>query len=199
MKVILIRHGMTPGNEKRQYIGRTDQGLSEKGRLEAERRLKDFSVKIVFTSDRRRTVETAKILFPNSEIKRFENLNEMDFGDFEEHNYLDLEKNEVYRAWVEGGCLGRCPNGEMLQEFEQRVWKGFRHIIESYQCFDICYFVVHGGTIQAILNRLSCGKRGFFSYHAEHLAGYEAEIEWTEKQEAKMIWVKEFEVAPSDL
>lgn len=34
--VILIRHGMTAGNEKRQYIGRTDEVLCEKGKQQAE-------------------------------------------------------------------------------------------------------------------------------------------------------------------
>ena len=31
MKVILIRHGKTPGNLLKQYIGRTDQSLAEEG------------------------------------------------------------------------------------------------------------------------------------------------------------------------
>ena len=30
MEVILIRHLATPGNEKRQYIGRTDEPLSDR-------------------------------------------------------------------------------------------------------------------------------------------------------------------------
>ena len=30
MKIMLIRHFATPGNEKRQYIGSTDEVLSEK-------------------------------------------------------------------------------------------------------------------------------------------------------------------------
>ena len=31
MKIVFIRHLKTPGNEKRQYIGRTDEDLSEPG------------------------------------------------------------------------------------------------------------------------------------------------------------------------
>ena len=30
MKIVMIRHLKTPGNEKRQYIGRTDESLSER-------------------------------------------------------------------------------------------------------------------------------------------------------------------------
>ena len=36
MKIIFIRHLQTPGNEKRQYIGRTDESLSDRA-LEAFR------------------------------------------------------------------------------------------------------------------------------------------------------------------
>ena len=31
-EILMLRHGMTPGNELRQYIGRTDEPLSQKGR-----------------------------------------------------------------------------------------------------------------------------------------------------------------------
>ena len=32
--LILLRHGMTKGNEEHRYIGRTDEELSEKGILQ---------------------------------------------------------------------------------------------------------------------------------------------------------------------
>ena len=31
MKVVMIRHGKTPGNLLKQYIGRTDQSLADEG------------------------------------------------------------------------------------------------------------------------------------------------------------------------
>ncbi len=34
MKIMLLRHGKTLGNEKKRYIGRTDEALSQKGKLE---------------------------------------------------------------------------------------------------------------------------------------------------------------------
>lgn len=34
MKIVLLRHGKTIGNEKKRYIGRTDEPLSDKGKLE---------------------------------------------------------------------------------------------------------------------------------------------------------------------
>ena len=36
MRIDLVRHGMTRGNEERRYIGITDEPLSERGRKLAE-------------------------------------------------------------------------------------------------------------------------------------------------------------------
>ncbi|MFR0667752.1 MAG: histidine phosphatase family protein [Faecalimonas umbilicata] len=36
MRIDLVRHGMTRGNEERRYIGITDEPLSERGRNLAE-------------------------------------------------------------------------------------------------------------------------------------------------------------------
>lgn len=38
MKIVFIRHLKTPGNERRQYIGRTDEDLSEQA-------VEEFSVR----------------------------------------------------------------------------------------------------------------------------------------------------------
>ena len=40
MELILIRHLKTPGNEKRQYIGSTDEELSEQEVLNLNRNIK---------------------------------------------------------------------------------------------------------------------------------------------------------------
>lgn len=166
----MIRHGMTEGNEKRQYIGRTDQSLSEKGRLEAEKRKKFFYIPKVHTSSKQRALETARILFPNSQIEMHKELDEMDFGDFEGRSYQDMQDDLAYRSWVQGGCLDRCPNGEDIEKFEYRVWKCFIEIIEKNRWVGTAYFVVHGGTIQAVLHRLKGGD--FFDYHMQNLGGY---------------------------
>ena len=34
IEIVLIRHGKTEGNKQKQYIGRTDQPLSEEGKAE---------------------------------------------------------------------------------------------------------------------------------------------------------------------
>lgn len=42
-----------------------------------------------------------------------------------------MTDSAVYRAWVEGGCLGRCPNGESTPEFSARVCEGFQNALRT--------------------------------------------------------------------
>ena len=67
MRIDLIRHGMTRGNEERRYIGITDEPLSERGRKLAEQCMYERP-EIVFSSPLKRCVETAEILYPDQDI-----------------------------------------------------------------------------------------------------------------------------------
>lgn len=64
MKIYVLRHGLTPFNEERRYMGRTDLPLSPAGRAALSR--KDFSPRIVYTSPMYRAEETADIFFPDA-------------------------------------------------------------------------------------------------------------------------------------
>lgn len=66
MKLWLIRHGMTKGNQEHRYVGTTDEGIlpEEKERLQARAAELDLHPTIVFVSPARRCRETAACLFP---------------------------------------------------------------------------------------------------------------------------------------
>lgn len=36
MKIVLVRHGETPGNREKRYVGTTDESLTEEGRRALE-------------------------------------------------------------------------------------------------------------------------------------------------------------------
>ena len=65
MKLWLIRHGMTKGNQEHRYVGATDEGIlpEEKERLQAKAADLDAHPTIVFVSPARRCRETAACLF----------------------------------------------------------------------------------------------------------------------------------------
>lgn len=168
MTVYLIRHGKTQGNILRRYIGRTDEPLCPQGMAEAAGR--NLHVKTVFVSPLLRTRQTADILFPNARQEIVPALGEMDFGIFENRSADDMAGDPAYRAWVDGGCLGKCPGGESMEEFSHRVCGGFARAM-AHQPED-AVFVVHGGTIMSILARFGRPQRPHFDYHVKNCQGF---------------------------
>ena len=174
MQITLIRHGSTAGNALKQYIGTTDESLSEEGRLQAAAAGGDRTVGQVWVSSRRRTRETAQLLFPEAEITEVKALDEMDFGEFEGKNYADLQSDPRYTQWVEGGCISACPGGESREEFSLRVCAAFEDLVyKRAACGDEkTVLVVHGGTIMAIMARYALPQKDYFTYQLKNCRGY---------------------------
>lgn len=176
MDVFLIRHGQTAGNQEGRYIGRSDEGLSPQG----IRQLRYFpgisSPALVYVSALKRTGESAKILFPQALQAPCPDLGEMDFGLFEGRNASEMEKDPLYRAWVAGGCLSACPGGEGRAAFQDRVCRRFLALVKAAENLgkQQAVFVIHGGSIMAILERFSQTKRDFYDWHRANGQGWRA-------------------------
>ena len=176
MKVTFIRHGMTYGNTLHQYIGATDQPLCDEGIKELE---KIFSEKLwaesshVYVSPMKRARETAAILFPNAKQTVVENMREMNFGVFEERSYIDMEHDEQYQEWVDGNCEGPVPEGELKADFTARCRKAFLEVIEHAD--EDLVFVVHGGTIMAVLSCFGVPERGYYDWYVKNGHGFVCE------------------------
>ena len=94
MKIMLIRHFATPGNEKRQYIGSTDEVLSEKTAfLKRSYPIPEY----IIASPMKRCVQTAKRIWGTDlsgcPIVLEPLMRECDFGQFEGKTYEQLKKN----------------------------------------------------------------------------------------------------------
>ena len=178
MQVTLIRHSKTPGNGEARYIGRTDEPLSPEGIALAEQAGVDPYVRTVYVTPLQRTQQTAAILFPAAEQIVVDDLREMDFGDFEGRNYTEMEHDKVYRGWVEGNCIAPCPNGEGRTEFSERVCAAFEAIVccADAQGEEALTFVVHGGTIMAMMERYAQPKQDYYSYSVKNGQGYRCDV-----------------------
>ena len=119
MRIELYRHGMTEGNKVGRYVGQRDEPLCEEGI--AELSCLDADERIVYTSPRIRCVQTARILFPNAHVERVADLDEMSFGAFEGRTWREMQEDPVFREWIDGDCVGRCPGGEDQAEHHARV------------------------------------------------------------------------------
>lgn len=182
MRIILIRHGEVPGNKEKRYIGRTDQSLSEVGRIQASS-VKLAPISKVYSSPYLRCVQSAKLIFPNRNPIVCNDLRECDFGQFEGKNADELVGNEAYRVWVDGGCLGQIPDGESVQAFKQRCGNAFEKIVRFEAGKSDCLaFVVHGGVIMSILERFDERKLDFYAYYLKNCAYVCYDCEMTENQ-----------------
>lgn len=184
MKIIFIRHLRTPGNEKRQYIGRTDESLSDRaleGFLSSKNRYP--AVKSVIASPMKRCIETARLIYPEAEIRTEPLLRECDFGLFEGKTYEELKDHPAYIEWLESGGMTAFPEGEPQELFRNRCAEGVQKWIEILleEKAESAAFVVHGGTIMASLSRLAEEPHDFYHWQVENGGGYEAlvtEREW---------------------
>lgn len=142
MKVYLLRHGQTEYNVDKRYQGTRDIPLSEKGR--AALRRADIEPDTVYVSPLCRAVDTARVLFPAARLVPVHDLREMCFGIFEGRNYVEMERDPDYLAWVGDDCMGRCPGGESRAEFPTgparplrpwwtKRWRGARKCSSSWR------------------------------------------------------------------
>ncbi len=175
MKITLIRHAPTLGNMLSQYIGSTDLPLCEDGITLLHTQVQCPTVKKVYTSGMLRCVQTAQYLYPNAAQCEAPELAEMHFGIFEGRNYEQMRNDEQYSQWLESQCEDTCPGGEKKSDFVVRCTEGFVQILkkEFAQEADELFFVLHGGTIMAILSALALPIKDYFSWKSKFCGGYE--------------------------
>lgn len=171
MKIIFIRHGKTLGNVNKKYIGITDEPLCDDCICELFAR-EYPSAECIVSSPMRRCVQTAEIIYLSQKYSVYNDLRECDFGDFEGKNYVELSGNPEYHKWVESNGELPFPNGEKHENFKKRCCDDFeKATAEHAECQSIA-FVVHGGTIMAILEKFAVPKRKFYDYQVKNGCGY---------------------------
>ena len=157
-KLFLIRHGSTEWNVKKKYCGFVDIALNKKGMTQAKRlhkRLKNETVHKVYSSDRKRAIQTAGIVFKDYDIEKVADLREMHFGIFEGLTYKEIMKKfpRDYKKWIENPFESVIPSGESLNILKKRVVRAFKKIILRHHNQTVAV-VCHGGAISAFINHI---------------------------------------------
>lgn len=180
IKLVFIRHGATAANKEDRYLGKTDEALSEEG-IRKLKKAKDANVypelDYLFSSPMKRCLETARILYPSKEPMIIPEWEEMDFGIFEGKNYIELQGDERYQAWIDSNGIMPFPEGEGREEFIDRCVQGFDRMLrlllnlpyKECPCTKIG-LIVHGGTIMSLLSRYHKGE--YFDYQVTNGNGY---------------------------
>lgn len=164
-QLFLIRHGQTDGNLYKRYCGCIDIGLNDQGRRQAQAlagRLKDEAIDAVYSSDRKRAVETAGIVFGGRPVGINSDLREIHFGFAEGLSHEEVLKyyREPYTQWLQDPFNARIPGGESVPDFTRRVTRALDGIAADNPGKKVAV-VSHGGVLSIFLNGL-CGTRDFW-------------------------------------
>lgn len=154
VNIYILRHGETDQNKIKVFYGSMEVALNAEGReqiIRAKEYLKNIKFDKVYSSERRRALETAKILLDkNSEVIIDPRLNEISFGNFEGKNYNEIR--ELYpvecEEWSNNWKEYSPPNGESYIEFYLRV-RAFMEEIKNIEAENIL-LITHGGVIRSI-------------------------------------------------
>ena len=183
MLIYLLRHGLTEYNAQKRYQGQRDIPLSAEGL--AQLRQADFEPCVVYVTPLQRTSQTAKILFPHAKLVPVDGLKEMCFGSFEGRNYIEMEHDADYQAWVKANCESKCPDGERKEEFSSRVCDTFSKLVdEAFANGEECLVIVaHGGTQMAAMERFVLPHRDYYAWCGPNAGGYVLDAcDWQEKR-----------------
>lgn len=198
MIIYLLRHGTTQYNVEKRYQGQRDIPLSEEGRACIRRA--DFTTDVVYVSPLIRARQTAQILFPEARQIVVEDLKEMNFGSFEGRNYIEMEHDPDYLAWVEANCETSCPDGERKDQFCARTCAAFTKLVDQAlrENRDKLVIVAHGGTQMAVMERYCVPHHEYYHWCAPNAGGYKLDASrWSEKEELTLLETVQYTGEPS--
>ncbi|MBD5586311.1 alpha-ribazole phosphatase [Clostridium botulinum] len=173
MNIYLVRHGETEHNKRKNFYGKLDVGLNEKGEEQSYKvgeLLKDVKFNKIYISDRKRTRETAERILERNKfydkekniIYKDEKINELDFGIFEGKSYEEIGSlyPKEQEKWEKDWKNFAPPKGECAVVFYNRVENFMKHIQKEE---DGNYLIVtHGGVIRMIYSYMLQNNMDFY-------------------------------------
>lgn len=188
MLIYLLRHGQTEYNAQKRYQGQRDIPLSPEGA--AQLRRADFDPDVVYVSTLQRTSQTARILFPEAKLVPVDGLKEMCFGSFEGRNYIEMEHDPDYLAWVAANCESPCPDGETKASFSERICRAFSALVDKALADgeELLVILAHGGTQMAALERYALPHKDYYEWCGPNAGGFVLDAaDWADKRVLHLI------------
>jgi len=166
-RLTLIRHGITQWNKLGRYCGCKDVLLSKEGKAQAQclaKRLAAVKFDKIYSSDRKRSLQTARIIFKKAKIIKLSSLREINFGVLEGMRHKEIMKKypSVYKRWLEDPYQDCIPGAEPMPAFKQRVKLGIEKIIRLNTGKELA-IVCHGGVIGIVVSSI-LKKKNFWRY-----------------------------------
>ncbi len=155
MKLILIRHGKTQHNIDEKFCGSTDAEVCEIGveeLLKLKETIKYPKAERFFTSGMKRTNKTLEVLYGIENPEVLEQFKEMNFGDFENVTFKQLESDERFVEWSKDTFNQRCPGGESGKDMLERLVTGIEKLKHTKEKSIVV--VSHGAVIATAMQYL---------------------------------------------
>ena len=182
MLIYLLRHGLTEYNAQKRYQGQRDIPLSPEGAAQLCKA--DFDPDVVYVTPLQRTSQTAKIVFPHAKLVVVDGLKEMCFGSFGGRNFIEMEHDPDYQAWVQANCESSCPDGERKEDFSNRICAAFSKLVDEAlaEGKDRLVILAHGGTQMAAMERYGVPHQDYYKWCGPNAGGYVLDAkDWTQK------------------
>lgn len=155
MKIVLVRHGYTVGNDLGLYTGWSNTMLSEKGIEDLKRYKKEYfypETNRYYTSDLTRTIDTFNILFGDKHeiVESTFAFREIGFGEYE-----DVKWNEIDNVPYNQMYIINQPHvqGETMTQVSLRIFGKLTAVLREMQEAgeDSVTIVCHSGVIKTII------------------------------------------------
>lgn len=156
LKLWLIRHGETLGNEKKWIQGHIDEPLSEIGRQQARllaKRLATIPFHGVYSSPLSRAYETAQIIFGERQvtIDTMDDLIEIDMGNWESQSFFEMFTVESFgKRRIFGQDRDLVGGAETISALLQRGLRVVKRILTQHQEGNIA-LVSHSAFLTALV------------------------------------------------
>ena len=178
-KLHFIRNGKTEANEQGLYCGSTDSPLSERGRRELAELLEqgDYPyVDLVFCGPLSGDLETARMLYPECEIRVLDSLREADLGEFEGRSLEELKGDRNFQKWASPAGEFLPAGAEPPAEFISRICGGARQMVEAMMAEGVfsAAVVAHMSVIAGIFSSICYPKADPYDWTCDGGCGYTA-------------------------
>ena len=154
----LLRHGETNANRAKILVGKSEEGLSERGRFQAQvvaDYLIDIPLDILYSSPQIRAVETAGLIAKRINVKMAlkSELIERNYGPYD-----GLTREQLITQRRKDGLCIDDPTQDWYNaegvESDEMIWRRVYTLIETSSGYKHILMVTHAGIVKSILHRI---------------------------------------------
>jgi probable phosphoglycerate mutase len=140
LRIVLVRPGATDYDGEQRIQGALDIPLNRQGLMETARvvdQLRDKRIEMIYAAPCKSAVESAEILAKDLDVrlKKLERMQNLNLGLWQGMQVSEVRHKQpkVYRQWQEQPENVCPPDGEMIEQAEQRIRAAMNKLIKRHK------------------------------------------------------------------